>query len=181
MLQKTKKLLLACFALSLLYIPSLAKDTLYMLPYEQTQALNGLKNMLKNAQYEIKISIYSFTHNDIAKILRDSAKRGVRVYIIYDKESNMNNKSSTIGYLAKYNNISTCLLTGMRSANKKYFGIMHQKMAIVDEHSLAIGSANWTKNAFENNFETLLITDNDKLVNKALQAYEKMMHTCVGF
>lgn len=181
MSKKITKLPLICLIMCILYVCCYANDRLYMLPYEKTQAINILKNTLKNAEYEIKISIYSFTNNDIAKVLRDVAKRGVKIYIIYDKESNINNKNSSIGYLAKYNNISVCLLSGMPSANKQYFGIMHQKMAIIDEKTLIIGSANWSKNAFENNFETLLVSHNQDLVKKALQGYEKMISACVGF
>lgn len=158
-----------------------AKEVLYMLPYEQKEALNALKSALKGAKSEINISIYSFTHNDIAKILRDSAKRGVKVQIIFDKESNANNKGSTIGFLAKYNNIAVCLLSGLPSQNKRYYGIMHQKLAIIDRELLLLGSANWSKNAFENNFETLLISDNSALVSKALKAFERMRHACAGF
>ncbi|WP_334087685.1 phospholipase D-like domain-containing protein [Helicobacter typhlonius] len=181
MRQKLTKLLTSCVFVWICGLSAFGADSFYMLPYEQDKVLNALKNALQNAQSEIKISIYSFTHNDIAKILRDSAKRGVQVHIIYDKESNANNKSSTIGYLAKYNNISVCLLSGVRAKGKKHFGIMHQKMAIIDRDTLIIGSANWSKNAFENNFETLLISHDKAFITKALQGYDKMMNACVGF
>ena len=69
----------------------------------------------------------------------------------------------------------------MRAKNKNYYGIMHQKMAIVDKKTLILGSANWSKNAFENNFETLLISHNEDFVAKALQGYDKMMSACVQF
>lgn len=184
MQQKIKKIcgicaILMLFCTAVLSAPS--KDEIYFMPYEQAQALNALKNAFKNAKREIKISIYSFTNNEIAKTLRDSAKRGVKIHIIYDKESNIKNSISTIGYLAKYNNISVCLLSGIQSRNKRFYGIMHQKMAIVDGELLVIGSANWSKNAFENNFETLFLTSNKDLVQKSLKAYDKMMNACVGF
>lgn len=167
--------LLASFAFSA------PNDTLYILPYEQKQALSTLQGALRNAKSEIKITIYSFTNNDIAKILKDVAKRGVRVEIIFDKESNMDNKSSVIGYLAKYNNISVCLLSGIKARSGKYYGIMHQKMAIIDDEILVLGSANWSKNAFENNFETLLFTSQTHLIQKANNAFEKMKQNCLGF
>lgn len=188
MQQKMIKIYRICLIVGILHtilwgtsLHSSENDMFYMLPYEQDQAINTLKSVLKNAQSEIKISIYSFTNNDIAKILRDSAKRGVKISIIFDKESNLKNDTSVIGYLAKYNNISVCLLSGMRAKNKRYYGIMHQKMAIVDKKILVLGSANWSKNAFENNFETLLISHNQRFVQKALQGYEKMTRACVGF
>lgn len=182
MITKYRKIAQICVTLAILSLPLSAKeDRFYMLPYEQDAALLALKNALKSAKSEIKISIYSFTYNDIAKILRDVAKKGVKVYVIYDKESNANNKHSTIGYLAKYNNISVCLLSGLRATNGKYYGIMHQKMAIIDGQTLIIGSANWSKNAFDNNFETLLVSHNANFIQKALNAYEKMSHICSGF
>ena len=160
---------------------SIHAEALYFMPYEQKPALDAPKNAFANAKDEIKISIYSFTNNEIAKVLRDSARRGVKIHIIYDKESNVKNSASTIGYLAKYNNISVCLLSGLRAKNGKYYGIMHQKMAIVDSQTLILGSANWSKNAFENNFETLLFTQDQSMVQKALSAYAQMMSTCAGF
>lgn len=156
-------------------------EKIYIMPYEQAEAINALKQTLQHARSEIEISIYSFTNNEIAKVIRDSARRGVKVSIIYDKESNIKNSASTIGYLAKYNNISVCLLSGIRAKNGKYYGIMHQKMAIIDNQILILGSANWSKNAFENNFETLLFTYNPALITKAKHAYEQMKRSCAGF
>ena len=57
----------------------------------------------------------------------------MQVRIIYDKKSNQKNNHSTIGYLAKLKNIQTCFLEGKRSQNGKYNGLMHSKMAIIDD------------------------------------------------
>lgn len=175
--------LLANFVLFLFLFTSstlLARSELFMMPYEQSQALKSLQDAFKRAQKSIDISIYSFTNREIAKTLRDSANRGVKVRIIYDKDS-AKDARSTIGYLEKYNNITTCTLKGRKAQNGNYYGIMHQKMAIVDKNILYIGSANWSKNAFENNFETLFYDDDSYLVNKALNAFEKMIKECDKF
>lgn len=179
--KKIGKFLCIYVACGVFFTQSYAENTLFFMPYEQRVALDSLKSALLNAKDEIKISIYSFTNNEIAKVLRNAAKNGVQIHIIYDKDSNYKNPTSTIGYLAKYNNISVCLLSGMMAKNKKYDGIMHQKMAIIDKKLLILGSANWSKNAFENNYETLLFTYESNLVDKALVAYEKMSATCAGF
>lgn len=159
---------------------SVARSELYMMPYEQAQALKSLQDALKRAQKYIDISIYNFTNREIAKTLRDSANRGVQIRIIYDKDSAKDSRS-TIGYLEKYNNITTCTLKGRKAQNGNYYGIMHQKMAIIDKNLLYIGSANWSKNAFENNYETLFFDDDSYLVNKALNAFEKMIKECERF
>lgn len=158
---------------------SFANEIVYFMPYEQKTALTHLISLLKGAKENINISIYSFTNKEIAKALRDTARRGVSINIIYDLESNQNNPKSTIGYLSKYKNIQTCLLSGKN--NGRYKGLMHQKMAIIDKNVLILGSANWSKNAFENNYETLMMTSNPQSIEKALQTYKLMFSQCTPY
>lgn len=160
-----------------------AQSSLYMLPYEQNEALKSLISSINAAKSNINIAIYSFTHKGIAKALKDAASRGVKIQIIYDYSSNSDGKRSTIGYLSKYNGIKTCLLQG-REAPKfgrgsgSYHGIMHQKLAIIDGQTIFLGSANWSKNAFENSYE-LLFKDNDpSIIQKAQSYYKKMWSAC---
>lgn len=153
-------------------------EKLYFMPYEQKNALDTLIKTIQSSEQSIDISIFSFTNREIAKALKNASKRGVKIRIIYDYENNINNPYSTIGYLSKYNNISTCLLKGKRAKNDKYSGIMHQKMAIIDTKAIIIGSANWSKNAFENNYELLLKSNDKKIIDKAKTYFLKMLHQC---
>lgn len=156
-----------------------AKEEIFLMPKEQKQAINRLIGAFKHAKKEIHVAIYSFTNREIAKSLRDAASRGVKIYLIYDEESNQpSNKNSTIGYLAKLQNINTCTLKGRASKNGKYYGIMHMKLAIVDQKEIFIGSANWSKNAFENSYETLFITDNTAIIQKSLGYFKEMQKSC---
>ncbi|RAX56577.1 nuclease NucT [Helicobacter monodelphidis] len=159
-----------------------AKEEIYLMPKEQKMALKRLISSFKNAQKEIHIAIYSFTNREIAKALRDVASRGVKIRIIYDEESNLaKNKNSTIGYLGKLNNISVCTLRGNRAKNGKHYGIMHMKLAIVDGKEIFIGSANWSKNAFENSYETLFVTDNSEIIQKSQTYYTQMYANCRAY
>ncbi|MDO7253362.1 phospholipase D-like domain-containing protein [Helicobacter cappadocius] len=155
-----------------------ANDKLYFMPYEQKTALDVLIKSIYSSEENIDISIFSFTNRQIAKALKDMAKKGVKIRIIYDYESNVKNPYSTIGYLSKYNNISTCLLKGKRERNNKYDGIMHQKMAIIDTDIIIIGSANWSKNAFENNYELMLESNDKEMIKKAKSYFSKMFAHC---
>ncbi|PAF52166.1 phospholipase D-like domain-containing protein [Helicobacter sp. 13S00477-4] len=157
---------------------SLMANQIYFMPYEQKQALHTLMDSIKSSQANIYISIFSFTNKEIAKSLKEAAKRGVKIKIIYDKEANINNPYSTIGYLSKYNGIQTCLLDGKRAKNDKYNGIMHQKMAIIDNNTILIGSANWSKNAFENNYELLLKSNDKTIISKSINYFKKMFSQC---
>lgn len=154
-------------------------QSIYFLPNENKEALNALISALSNAQNEIKISIYTFTHRQIANALRDSAKKGIKVQIIYDKSQNLQSKNSTIGYLAKYQNISVCTLEGLKSG--EITGIMHQKMAIIDNKTLIIGSANYSKQAFERSYEVLYFTQQNEVLKKAVQNFEIMYKNCTPF
>ncbi len=154
------------------------KEAIYFMPEEQKQALEALKKSLASAQKEIQISIYSFTNKELAKVLRNQARNGVQIKIIYDAETNIKNSHSTIGYLGALKNIQVCLLKGKKAAQKDYYGLMHQKMALIDQKQIIFGSANWSKGAFENNYEILYLSDSKHLISKARIAFSKMLEKC---
>lgn len=156
-------------------------DQLYFMPYEQKNALDTLIKTIESSERSIDISIYAFTNKEIEKALKNAARRGVKIRIIYDYKSNINNTHSTIGSLSKYNNIKTCLLRGIRAKNDEYNGIMHQKMAIIDTKAIITGSANWTRNAFENNYELLIKSDDIQMINKAKAYFSNMFSLCTPY
>ena len=170
---------IACIIVFAASTSAFGASELFMMPKEQKAALSSLLSSLKAAKSSIDIAIYSFTNREIAKALRDVAAKGVKVRVIYDESSNEpSNASSTIGYLAKLQNVEVCTLKGNKAANGKYFGIMHMKVAIVDDSVLFIGSANWSKNAFENNYETLLRTTESALVDKSKATFAEIREKC---
>jgi phosphatidylserine/phosphatidylglycerophosphate/cardiolipin synthase-like enzyme len=143
------------------------KNKFYLLPQDNKIALNALYKHIDLAKSSIKISIYTFTHKKIAKHLKKAASRGVKIEIIFDNKQIKSKKAkSMIYYLSKYKNIQSYKLKGLRSKNKKYYGIMHIKMALIDEKITIFGSANWTKTAFTKNYETLMIAKDYALAKK---------------
>ncbi len=166
------------FFLGILFPCLILADELYFMPKDRGVAFKSLLRTLKDSKNTLDIAIYSFTNREISKAIRDVAKRGVLVRIIYDEKSNQNPNQSTIGYLAKLKNIQTCLLEGEISSNKKYRGLMHIKMAISDDRSLILGSANWSKSAFETNYETLLILNNKDFIQKSQDSFNTMFKKC---
>ncbi len=155
----------------LLSISAFAKgsvnENFFLLPNENINALAAINKKIDTASSTISISIYSFTHKKIAKKLRNAAKRGVKIEIIFDAKSTKNKQGkSMLPYLAKYNNIIVYKLKGKRAKSKKYSGIMHMKMAVIDHKTVIFGSANWTYSAFSNNYELLYITRNYAIAKK---------------
>jgi phosphatidylserine/phosphatidylglycerophosphate/cardiolipin synthase-like enzyme len=151
-----------------------SKESFFLLPKEKELALQNIYKSIDHASSTINISIYSFTHKKIAKKLKNAAKRGVKIEIIFDAKSTKSQKGkSMLYYLAKYKNISVYKLKGKLSKNKKYHGIMHMKMAVIDHKKVIFGSANWTYSAFSNNYELLYMTKNYAIAKK----FEKIFQT----
>jgi phosphatidylserine/phosphatidylglycerophosphate/cardiolipin synthase-like enzyme len=175
-MQKISYFFIKCFILIALISPSFIfaddKSKLFLLPRDKDIALKTLYKNIDLAKNDIKISIYTFTHKKIAKRLKKAAARGVNIEIIFDKkESKSKSGKSMITYLAKYKNVKTYKLKGLRSKNKKYSGIMHIKMAVIDSKTLIFGSANWTYSAFSKNYETLFITKDYQKAKKFLEFF----------
>lgn len=152
-----------------------AKENFFLLPKEKEQALDALYKRIDLAKKSIQISIYTFTHKKIAKRLKNAAKRGVKIEIIFDERSTGKKQGkSMIYYLAKYKNISVYKLKGKLAKSKKYHGIMHMKMALIDNKHVIFGSANWTYSAFNNNYELLYITQNYAIAKKFLRYFHDL-------
>ncbi len=150
--------------------------TLYLLPMEKKEALSTLLHTIDLAKQEIKVSIYSFTNKKIADRLKNAAKRGIKVEIIFDDgQSRSKYGKSMIGYLAKYRHIRVYRLNGLgsRLQKKKYRGIMHIKMAVIDKKWVIFGSANWTYKAFSKNYETLFVAKDYAMAKKFLRFFEQ--------
>lgn len=166
-----RALLLAFLLLSHL----IASDQFFILPEDKKEAQHALMELLDSARSDIKVAMFSFTYRDLAKKLRKAAERGVKVTIIFDKESNLKSKHSQIGYLAKYRNIDCRLLSGLPSDRGDWQGKMHIKLALIDGKTAALGSANWSYSAFNKNYETLLLTDSPAVIEKSKKYLKTMI------
>jgi phosphatidylserine/phosphatidylglycerophosphate/cardiolipin synthase-like enzyme len=148
---------------------------IYMLPKESDKALEDIYKRIDSSKRDIKITIYTFTHKGIAKKLQKAAKRGVKIEIIFDKKQNIKDKRSMLPYLAKYKNITVYTLQGKKLKRKRYKkGIMHIKMALIDEKTVIFGSANWTYSAFSKNYELLYIARDYKLAKKFSKYFNEL-------
>lgn len=166
-----KKILLILTA-----IISLNADSIYFLPFESRPALKEMLKSIDLSKYKIDVAIYSFTNHVIAKHLKNAAKRGVKIRIIFDKESNLNNKRSQLRYLAKYRNIKTFVVSGKPYKRKKDdFGLMHMKLMIIDNKRVILGSANYSYSAFYKNYELLFFKDDYAIAKKAEKFYERVL------
>ncbi len=149
------------------------KEEFYLLPKEGESALKSLYKKIDSSKRNINISMYTFTHKEIAKRLKKAAKRGVKIEIIFDTKQNKNDRYSVMKYLAKYNNISVYTLSGLPKRHHKK-GIMHIKAAVIDDKVVIFGSANWTYSAFKKNIEVLYMTKNYAIAKKFNREFERL-------
>jgi phosphatidylserine/phosphatidylglycerophosphate/cardiolipin synthase-like enzyme len=166
------------------HVPIFAQNTaheqFYLLPKEKEVALESIIKKIDSAKSSIHISIYNFTHKKIAKAIKKAAKRGVKIEIIFDEKSVKKKQGKTmLYYLAKYKNISIYTLQGKLSKKKKYHGIMHMKMAVIDSKIVIFGSANWTYSAFSNNYELLYISKNYAIAKKFERVFKVLKQKAV--
>jgi len=167
------------FILILLFTAAiLAADTklkIYTLPDEAKPALKEMLHRIDTAKYRIDAAIYSFTHKTIAKRLANAARRGVKIRVIFDRESNIRNRRSRIGYLSKFRNIDTYLLSGKARRRGDGEGLMHMKLMIIDRRYLIFGSANWTYSAFGLNHEVLAFAEDYRKAAGMERSFERML------
>jgi phosphatidylserine/phosphatidylglycerophosphate/cardiolipin synthase-like enzyme len=101
------------------------------------------------AKSTILVQAYSFTSAPIAKALVDAEKRGVKVQVILDKSQRTE----------KYSDADFLLHEGVPTFIDAKHAIAHNKIIIIDSHTVLTGSFNFTKAAEENNAENLLVID----------------------
>ncbi|MFW5990513.1 MAG: phospholipase D-like domain-containing protein [Campylobacterales bacterium] len=146
----------------------------YFMPEEGKQAQKRVVELIKSAKNRVDIAMYSFTNKTIANAVKTVAKKGVKVRIVVDKEANINSKYSQAGRLATLKGVDVYAARGIKSKSGKYFGKMHLKLAVIDSKTTILGSANWSKSAFESSYELLYVTKNYALAKKSRAFIEKI-------
>ena len=115
-----------------------------------------IESLLINAKKSIHISAQYITDENILKILRQQSDKEIRI-----RTNNFDTNKDLIRYFGKENIIFE---------NSKLYN--HDKMMIIDNKILMIGSMNFSDNALDNNREIGVITTNQKLIDQQYQLFE---------
>ena len=142
---------------------SFAKEYVYFLPKDSSALQIHIEKLIKTSQRKIDIAMYNFGHKKFSKLLKESVKNGVDVSVVFDEKKVKTDKKSRYKYL-KEKGIN-CFV-----ADKK----MHLKMALFDNKIALIGSLNWTKASFEDNYEIVYITDSQTVVKKSKKIFKEL-------
>jgi phosphatidylserine/phosphatidylglycerophosphate/cardiolipin synthase-like enzyme len=108
---------------------------------------------LQSATNTVLVQAYSFTSAPIAKALVDAHKRGVNVTVILDKSQRTE----------RYREADFLLHADIPTFIDAKHNIAHNKIMVIDGHTIITGSFNFTKAAENENAENLLVIDDPKL------------------
>ena len=131
---------------------NLNQNHVYFFPKQADEAKDKIVELIANSKDTIKISMYNFSYKKFAKELVETSKKGVKIQVILD-EKKVEEDDEIYKYLKK-NDIKIII------SKKK----LHTKIAIFDNKIALIGSLNWTKESFEENYESLLMSNNKEII-----------------
>lgn len=138
--------------------------------------ISPLLALINSARGSLDIAIYNLTSDKIANPILAAQKRGVRVRIVTDSEQAEGD--------ARGNDISRLESAGVSVVRCKGLvtkgqggrpGIMHNKYLIVDGHTIATGSFNYTRIAMEGNNENLLILTDPTLAAQYAANFQHLL------
>lgn len=125
--------------------------TAFLLPEGGEKALSYLLAKIDGAKKTIAVTMFTLTHPCIVERLVAAQKRGVEISLYVDRYTAEGASQKSINSL-----LEAGALVFVSSGNQ----LLHHKGALIDEEIFIIGSANWTKSAFENNQDCLLVLEN---------------------
>jgi Phosphatidylserine/phosphatidylglycerophosphate/cardiolipin synthases and related enzymes len=112
-------------------------------------ALQLVLKTIDSAQQQVRLMGYSFTSPEVASALVRAKRRGVDVKIVLDEKGNRNKTSQAA--------MNVVVNAGIPLRTNGHYAIMHDKVIIVDNHTVESGSFNMTRSAASRNSENVLV------------------------
>lgn len=122
-------------------------------------ALSVVLSAINSSKQSIDVLAYSFTSKPIAEALIAAKKRGVTVQIVAD--ANQNSKS--------YSAVNTTANAGISTRLNGNYQDFHNKVMIIDNQCVELGSFNYSASAANKNAENALVICDGELA----QIYDK--------
>lgn len=120
-----------------------------------------------SAKKSIYIAVAWFTNQNIFNLLLEKANKGCHVSLLISNDE-INNSSRI-----DFNRLNTLKSKVYKVGNGEN-DLMHNKFCVIDFSTVITGSYNWSYKA-ENNFENIVITENDTiLAEKFVEEFEKI-------
>ena len=126
--------------------------------------LGAITSLIKVARRSLDICVFTITDDRITDKVIAADRRGVTVRIITD-----NDKAFDAGSDAQRLSRS-----GIDVRTDSTPDHMHHKFALIDGNTALTGSYNWTRSAANDNFENLVVTDDQAIVGSYGKEFERL-------
>lgn len=124
---------------------------------------------LSSAKESVDLCIYVFTQTTLAGVLKHLHESNVSVRVITDVIED----DAFGSQLDNLRNLGIKI-----KSNKKGTGtLMHHKFVIIDKKILMSGSFNWTNKAIVSNFEAVIVTSSQDLVQPFVTKFDELWKT----
>ncbi|HDT6558470.1 TPA: phospholipase D family protein [Raoultella ornithinolytica] len=130
-------------------VPAVYADSIETGYSPEGTALQLVLKTIDSAQQEIRLMGYSFTSPEVAGALVRAKRRGVDVKIVLDEKGNRSKASQAA--------MNVVVNAGIPLRTNGHYAIMHDKVIIVDNHTVESGSFNMTRSASSRNSENVLV------------------------
>lgn len=135
-------------------------------PNESSSSMLKFLMYLSSSKLSVDLCIYIFTQSNFADILRHLHKNNVRIRIIADliegdAYGNQLEHLRSLGIMVKSNPRGTGTL-------------MHHKFVVLDNKIVMTGSFNWTNKAITNNFESVIVTSSQEVVQPFIHEFQEL-------
>ncbi len=124
------------------------KAEFWHLPDFHHQCLERILQSIKEAKRSIHLALFTFTHPKILQELILAHQRGVLIFLAIDFHAANGSSKTALQTLQSHG-----IFPQIGPSNK----LLHHKWALIDNKTLLIGSANWTRSAFQKNEDCLFI------------------------
>jgi len=142
--------------------PSESLAQVYFSPSERGR--NRIVELIDDSQKSIDICVFTITDNQVSQSILRAHQRGVRVRIITD-DLKSEDRGSDIDALTR---AGVSVHTDMSDAH------MHHKFALFDGGLLLTGSYNWTRSAFTENHENIVVSGDRRLIHKFSEEFTRL-------
>jgi phospholipase D len=120
------------------------------------------------ANQSVHVLMYIFSLDSIADALISAHKRGIEVKVVLDKSQS-------------YSQFGALKAAGIEVRNDtNWEGIMHDKVAIIDNAVVLTGSFNWTDTAENNNNENLIVISSADIASRYDSEFQRIWSQSQG-
>ncbi|PSN20484.1 competence protein ComE [filamentous cyanobacterium CCP5] len=151
-----------------------------------TGSVNGLiARMLQQATSSADMALFVFSDQGISDVLADTARRGVQIRALVDRSFVYRSYSEVLDMLGTALPDHRCHMESNNrpwqppilsagTANLPSGDKLHHKFAVIDSHTVIIGSQNWSDAANHTNDENLLVIRNSTVAAHFQREFERL-------